>query len=95
MDSRMLNINAHQNPSTLKPGVITPANIIINALITSRNSPKVITVSGIVSQISIGSTKIFRNASIIAITKALQKLLTWIPGSIYAARITANADNNN
>ncbi|MNR39324.1 hypothetical protein D3C85_1575270 [compost metagenome] len=45
-DNKKLNINAHQNPSTLNPSISFAPHIIINALITKRNNPRVMIVTG-------------------------------------------------
>lgn len=72
----MLNMRAHQNPSTLKPGTKFAARRITTALITNVNNPKV--------KIVIGSVRIrrmgFMNALITpkttAATRAAVKLTT-------------------
>ncbi len=51
---KMLAKNAVQNPDTLKPGTRDDTRSIISALITSRNKPKVISVNGMVSNMTIG-----------------------------------------
>ncbi len=42
----MAKINAHQNPSTSNPGIISSAKRIIKAFMTNRNNPKVRIVKG-------------------------------------------------
>ncbi len=50
----MLAKNAVQNPEILNPGTSAETRSIISALITSKKSPKVISVSGIVRTTIIG-----------------------------------------
>ena len=79
-DNITLNNNAHQNPSTTKPGTILPAKIIIIALITNRNNPNVITVTGIVKINKIGRTNPFSRASTTATINEVNKssyMHTW------------------
>lgn len=68
-DKTMLNINAHKNPSTLKPGTILSTKSTNSALITKVNKPKV--------KRLIGSVKItrtgFKKALIMPITRAVTK----------------------
>jgi hypothetical protein len=51
---KMLAKNAVQNPDTLKPGTTDDTRRIINALMTSRKNPKVTSVNGMVSNMTIG-----------------------------------------
>jgi len=51
---KMLAKNAVQNPDTLKPGTRDDTRSIISALITSRKKPKVISVKGMVSNMTTG-----------------------------------------
>ena len=51
---KMLAKNAVQNPDTLKPGTRDDTRSIINALITSRKKPKLISVNGMVSNMTTG-----------------------------------------
>lgn len=69
-DRMRLKANAHQNPSTSKPGVIVSTNSMINALITSRNSPNVKRVIGIVKITRSGFTMAFTTESITATSSA-------------------------
>ncbi len=50
----MLAKNAVQNPEILNPGTSADTRSIISALMTSKKSPKVISVNGIVRMIMIG-----------------------------------------
>jgi|GEM_PF-6586439 len=50
----MLAKNAVQNPEILNPGTSTDTRSIMSALMTSKKSPKVINVSGIVRTMMIG-----------------------------------------
>jgi len=50
--STMAPKNADQNPETMNPGTRYDANCNIKALMTSKNSPKVIMVSGSVTILS-------------------------------------------
>ena len=50
----MLAKNAVQNPDILNPGTSTDTRSIIRALMTSKKSPKVISVNGIVRMMMIG-----------------------------------------
>ncbi len=76
IDKTMLNIRAHQNPSTVNPVTIFAARRIITALITNVNNPKVKIVIGRVRRRRTG----FMNALIIpkttATTRAAVKLAT-------------------
>lgn len=51
---KILAKNAVQKPETLNPGTSADTSIIMSALMTSRNPPKVISVNGMVSRIIIG-----------------------------------------
>ena len=88
----MLNATAHQNPSTLKPVTMRVVSIIIAALITNRNKPKVKKVMGIVKIIRIGFKMLFNTERTAAIIKAVKKSGTVTPGNRYAVIITANAE---
>lgn len=72
----MLNIRAHQNPSTVNPGTRLAARRITTAFITNANNPKVKIVIGRVRIRRMG----FMNALMIpkttATTKAVTKLVT-------------------
>lgn len=65
-ESNKLNNNALHHPSTLKPGTKSDAHFIISTLITIRKSPRVNSVIGKVSIMSIGFIKLFSNARTIA-----------------------------
>src|SRR5690606_7890766 len=77
-----LNNSAHQNPSTTNPGTISAAINSITALITNKNSPRVNTVIGMVNKMRIGLMVRFNKANKAAITTAVKKSATEIPGSI-------------
>ena len=62
MDSKILNNNAIQKPETAKPSTNLSAKIIITALITKINRPKVTIVAGNVKKINKGLTTMFNNA---------------------------------
>jgi hypothetical protein len=85
----MLKKNAGQNPATEKPGTHAPAIMIMKALMTSRNSPNVKRVNGMVRMTMSGFRKMFRKLRANATSRAVQKELTWIPGSRYPAIMTA------
>ena len=59
----MLNTNADANPSTEKLSTIHEQISMINALITSRNKPSVIIVTGRARSLMIGLMKVLSNAS--------------------------------
>ena len=50
----MLNNNAVNQPSTVKPGTISAAHFTIRMLITNKNNPSVTMVIGMVSMINNG-----------------------------------------
>lgn len=81
IDKTILNMRAHQNPSTLNPGTKLAAIRITAALITNVNNPKVRIVIGRVRIIRMG----FMNALIIpkttAATSAATKPVTCTPGN--------------
>ena len=72
----MLNIRAHQNPSTLKPGTRFAARIITNALITKVNKPKVRMLIGSVRIRRMGLRTAFIIPKTTAATRAETKLVT-------------------
>jgi len=61
-DKMILNKRAHQKPLTLKPSINSDAIIIIRALITNKNKPKVRKVIGIVKKINTGLNTELRTA---------------------------------
>jgi len=72
-------------PLTSKPGTSAAVSIIINALMTSTNRPKVNTDNGAVNNHSTGRTDaLIRASTVAAIIKAIQ-LLAFIPGVIKIA----------
>ena len=74
-----LNINAHQKPATLMPSTNRLASNTTKALITNKNKPRVIMVTGSVRRMRSGFTKMLRIASTTANTKAVQNVSIWIP----------------
>ena len=81
----MLKKNAHQKPSTTKPGTIELVIRISKALTINKNRPNVSRVIGSVSKIISGLTKRLRIPKTRATISAVQKLATCTPGSKYAA----------
>jgi len=77
----MLNSSAIQNPLTEKPEINSSAIKIIRAFMTSRKSPKVTMVMGMVKIIKIGFTIAFNKASTTATIIAEPYPLTPTPGS--------------
>ena len=69
-DNSKLNNKAVQNPLTENPSRNSLAKRMIQALITNRNNPRVITVIGKVKMIRIGFKIAFNNAKTIATTMA-------------------------
>src|SRR5690348_11211156 len=63
MESRRLNNNAHQKPSTSKPFTNFAASNIMPALITKRKSPNVTIVMGKVRNMNTGFTIAFKMAN--------------------------------
>jgi len=76
----MLNNIAVQKLSTANPPTIFVHNIIIKALITNRNNPKVSNVTGNVSNTRIGLIKRFNNPKTTATIIEVVKLATETPG---------------
>jgi ABC-type branched-subunit amino acid transport system substrate-binding protein len=92
----MLNRIAVQILDTPKPSINLSANIIINALITNKNKPKVKMVIGKVKIIRIGFTKTFKMAKTIAtINGVVKELSNETPGKNFARMITAMAVSTN
>jgi hypothetical protein len=75
----ILKSKAHQNPSTVNPGIILPISMIINPLITRRKNPSVTIVTGIVRNTSTGLMNVFIIASAIATMMAVAKFSTCTP----------------
>ena len=84
IESKIEKISAHQKSATSKPDTITSTNKIINALITSKKTPNVKMVIGMVSAVKIGFTNEFTNAITIAAIMAAPTPATVIPGNRYA-----------
>jgi hypothetical protein len=76
----ILKSNAHQKPSTTNPGTILPISMMINALMTSKKSPSVMIVTGMVRKISTGLIKVLRIAKAIATMIAVAKFSIFTPG---------------
>ena len=72
--------NALQKPATRNPGVIAPASINNNALITKENKPNVKIVIGKEIICNTGFIKALINAITMQTNIALRKLSTNIPG---------------
>lgn len=87
----MLNNIAVQKLSTANPPTILVHNKMINALITNKNNPKVIRVTGNVSSTRMGLTNRFNNPKTIATIIEVVKLATETPGIKWAITITRMA----
>jgi hypothetical protein len=85
IERTMLKRSAHQNPSTLNPGTIELASIIIKTLIMIANNPKVTIVIGRVRIKINGFIKRLIIPRTTAVTSAAVKLSTLTPGRIYEA----------
>ena len=72
----MLKNSAIRKESILKPSTILAHNIIINALMTNKNKPRVIIVTGNVSMTKIGLTIRFSSANTIATINEVVKPAT-------------------
>ena len=70
-DNKILNKNAHQKPSTLKPSTNLLPSRMITALITNRKRPRVKIVIGSVSKTRMGFNKVLKMARTIANTIAV------------------------
>ena len=88
IESKILKSRAYQNPSTINPLTKASQIIIIRALITNKNNPKVTMVTGSVNMIRIGFTNRFNKTRTAATTIAIRKLSTEIPGKILARMTT-------
>jgi hypothetical protein len=77
----ILNNSAQIQLSTLKPGTISEAHLMISIFITSRKRPKVSTVIGIVNRINIGFIKLFNRPSTAATIMAVTVPLICTPGN--------------
>ena len=80
MDKRMLNSKAVQKLLTVNPLMNLSAKRIMQALITSKNKPKVTMVIGNVRMIKMGFKMAFRNAKTAATIMAVVKFATPTPG---------------
>ena len=83
-DKIILKNKAVQNVSTLNPPTIFVHNKIISALITNKNNPKVIIVTGNVSITNIGLINILSNPRTIATINAVVNPATRTPGIKFA-----------
>ncbi len=95
IESKILNTNAHQNPSIKNPGTNELAINTKIVLITNKNNPNVNIVMGMVKMTKTGLTKTLSKARIPATTIAIIKPSTWAPGNTVEQIKTANADSNN
>src|SRR6218665_14009 len=77
-DKMRLKRSAHQKPSTSKPSTSFDDKIMMKALMTRRNSPKLKTVTGMVRMIMMGFTTAFKNDNTAATISAVKKLLSRI-----------------
>ena len=84
-------MSAVQKLATSNPPTISVHNKIISALITSRNSPKVMIVTGKVNNTKMGLMKILSNASTMATITEVVKLATVTPGIKCAMMRTSSA----
>ena len=75
----MLKSKAVKKESTSKPPTILSHNIIINPLMTNKNSPSVKNVIGKVNKTKIGLIKTFSNPKTIATIIDVEKLATCTP----------------
>jgi len=92
MDIRMLNKNATQNPSTLKPACnILDAIRIIAALMTKRKNPRETTVIGNVRNTRMGFRYIFKSIMTNDTSIAYPIESTETPGIIAAIKKMAKA----
>ena len=95
----ILKNKAVKKESTLKPPTILVHNKIIMALITNKNKPKVINVTGNVRITNIGFIKRFNNPKTTATITAVPKVVTTTPGRKLAinktsAAVTRSLSNN-
>lgn len=72
---------AVKNPLTSKPGKMAEASSSISALMTSKKSPSVTTISGSESNIKIGRMKVLTKPKTNAASNADQTLLTVMSGT--------------
>ncbi|PIB34524.1 hypothetical protein BFP72_03410 [Reichenbachiella sp. 5M10] len=81
-ESIKLNKKDHQKPSTVNPGTSALTSMIMSVLMTSRKSPSVRIVTGMVKITKIGLKRMLTTASTPATTSAVQKPSTWAPGKM-------------
>ncbi len=87
-------MSAHQKPSTSNPGTSAAVNMMIRALITSRNMPKVRMVRGMVRMIKMGFRNVLSSDNTTATSAAVRKPSTATPGRINVVISTASAETN-
>ncbi len=92
-ESIILKSSAHQNQSTLNPGIRYETNIIISALITNVKSQIVSIFIGKVNKIITGLIKVFITEITIATKNASTKPVTITQGRMYVVTNTATAVN--
>ncbi len=85
----MPNKIAQPQLSTVNPGTITVASMIIAALISKVNKPSVIILIGRVSKIKIGLRTKFKRPITSAVARAAKKFSTCTPGKMYELTIMA------
>jgi len=90
-ETMILNSKAQIQLSTLKPGTISDAHLMMSIFITSRKRPKVSTVMGMVNSIKIGFIKLFNKPSTAATIMAVTVPLICTPGNIKTAIKMATA----
>lgn len=95
MESSKLNNNADQKFATEKPSTNSLQIRIIKALITSKKSPNVKTVTGSVNKIKMGFTNKLSNPKTIATTIEVAKPSTATPPKKRAIKVTKIAVTNN
>ena len=95
IDKVKLNKSAYQNPETAKPSISLSPKIIITALITKRNKPRVIIVTGMVKKTNIGFKKVFNRAKTTATIRAVVISSTTIPGNTFDNTNTRIVEINN
>ncbi len=78
-ETMMLNSKAENQPSTLKPGTISAAHLMMSILMTNRNNPNVKMVIGIVRITKNGFTKLFSNPNTAATKIAVRVLSICTP----------------
>jgi hypothetical protein len=85
-DNRTANSNAHQKPSTPKPGTSQPTNIIKNPFMNRIKRPRVRMVTGKVKRMNKGLTKALMMDRTADAKSALKKFSILMPGNMLATR---------